>query len=107
MVVAAGAVDGQAQKALPHGPNHVLEFVLADYRAHGGALLLLADRVEATGYKKTRGGDAARVLRAQDIASQLSASELVIRQVVVKGLNDPVAVGPSIGAQLIMLEAIA
>src|SRR6185312_4441293 len=75
--------------------------------AHGGALLLLADFVVRTSDQESGGDQRIAVARAEHIAGELQPGEFVIRQVTIERIDDPVAILPGVGAQLVSLESLA
>ena len=107
VIVAAGAVDGEAEERLADGADDVLQFVLPDDGFHRGALLLLADFVVRPGDEEAGGDQGVGVVRVQGVAGELQPRELVVGEVLVEGVDDPVAVAPGVGAELVPLEALA
>ena len=89
-------MDRQAEEGLADGADHVLELVLADDRLHRVALLRLADRVVGPGDEEAGRVDRLRVVGPEHVAGELQADELVVRQVGVERVDDPVAIGPGV-----------
>jgi hypothetical protein len=88
VVVAAGAADRDAEHRRPAGGHHVVELGGA-----GGLELLLGElRGEGTGREETGGLQRLDVARCQFVAGNLPLEERVVRQVVVEGPDDEVAV---------------
>ena len=92
MVVAPGTRDGQAQEASGDGIDPLIPLVSHDRRDHLGRELrfLVVDRRQPD--ETERGQFRSREAR-HEVGRELATDELVEREVVVEGLDDPVAVG--------------
>ena len=101
VIVALGALDGQAEDALADGVHAVEHGVHAELLRIDAALFV-NHRIA-----QIAGGDDL-ILRGvgQQIAGQLLHDETVIGQVAVEGVDDPIAIGPD-EARLIFLIAVA
>ena len=104
MVVAAGTAHGQPEKRLAKGVDAVIHPV--------GLVLRNVDRPMQRLAKKPESRADDRLVRAglridawplHEIAGNLLADELVVGQVVVERLHDPVAILPGIGNDVIKL----
>ena len=101
VVVAARALDGEAQNSASDGGDHVVQILVAEFgivffaEAHLGVIAQEA------------GGDQAVVghLR-QFVSRQLFAEESVVRLVLIERADDVIAIAPGVGAVEIMFEAV-
>ena len=92
VIVTTRAADGEPEQALAHGADDFVKFILPS-RAHG--LLVTANlpgQIRRAGDEKTQ-----RRIRAGDVAGQLIAKKLVVWQIGIERVNDPVAVMPCLG----------
>ena len=107
VVVAAGAVDGDA-----HGRGDDLRHHVVEIAGAGGALqhvaprLDVADEVPRPRRKKARRNQRRGISGRDDIAGNLLAEELPVGFVGVERGDHVVAVAPRVRAQLIALEAV-
>ena len=104
--MAAGAVDGQAEKRLADDPEQVLHFVFASDGPLGGVGLGVARLIpraadEQAGRDNRIAGD-----RVHDVAGHLLAHEPVVRLVLVETFNDVIAVVPCVVSQLVVFKPL-
>ena len=101
--VAAGTVGRRACQARHHLRDHVVavEILKRSRRGGGGGVVVGAGAEVAESGK--RGG----IVREKDVGGELGADEGRPGEVVVEGLDDPIAVGPGVGPEDVVLEAMA
>ena len=107
VVVAAGAVDRQAEEGLADGAEDVLHLVGSNNRLHNRALLVLPGGVISPRHKEPRRLRRAGVIGPEHVARDLQAGELVIRHVAIQRLDDPVAISPGVRAELVVFVPVA
>ena len=101
--VAAGTVGRRACQARHHLRHHVVAVeILKRLRRGGGGGMVVGAGAEVAESGK-RGG----IVGEEDVGGELSADEGWPGEVVVEGLDDPVAVGPGVGSEDVVLEAMA
>lgn len=104
MVVAAGAVNGEAKEGGRGGVDHVIEIV--------GALLTDGGKVGiADGVVRPRNEEAGsdlnvRIARVEKVASDLFHHEAIKRKVLIESADDVIAETPCVGADVILLIAV-
>ena len=104
MVVAAGAVEGQADEGLADRAEHLLDLILTGKLFH--PLAPTDDGVvHAGGPKAGRGSPL--TTRNGLVANQLPPDKLVVGHVAVERIDHPVAVGPGMLPLKVSLKAIA
>src|SRR5262249_21813818 len=96
VVVAAGTLYGEAEERLSDRSDDVLQLILAHVGLHDRTLLTLPHRVKGAGHEESGGGERAAVVWRENITRELQASELVVRQIGVERLDDPVAIRPGV-----------
>lgn len=100
VVVALGTSQAKAEERTPYRGDHFIEEHVFSLFSQVDVRHVLAGEEEAS-------SDGGRVgLRVDLVPGDLLAHKLIVRKVVVKGLDDPVAVAPGIGTGFVMLEAI-
>ena len=108
VIVAAGAVDRQAEERLPErarrGPPARRT---ASPSASRTSPRSVADLVPGPADEIARGDQGLEVVRVQHVAGDLLPDELVVGQVAVERLDHPVAVAPGVVADVVVLEALA
>ena len=107
MVVAAGAVGGEAEECLGDYADHLFELILAD-----GFAFLLDGRGESDGVggaedEGAGGDDGVAIIGFEDVAGDLFAGEFEIRLVGVEAADDVVPIGPGVFAGFVAFEAFA
>jgi len=91
VVVAAGALEGERHETGADGVHAVGNAVLAEFFGHRAAFVGFAvDAAEGGGEFLVAGGV------WQKVAGELLTDKLVERQVVIEGLDHPIAVGPGV-----------
>ena len=107
VVVAAAAVDRDPAGGGHHLGDHVVEVIgpglPPQHRAFG---FDLTDKVPGAGGEKAGGNRKGRIVRSDHVAGQLTADELVVRQVIIEGPDHPVAIPPGGWPQLVPLKAV-
>ena len=100
VVVALGAVEGQAEPDRAHGVDAIPDVVHAGLLGVAPALAVV--HVVAM---EARGEHRVRVVRSEDVARELQLGEAVERHVLAEGAHDPVAPGPVL-TDRVLLEAV-
>ena len=100
VVVAAGAVDRQPERAFANRADDLVEIVVPPLR-----VVLLAKQHARTHAQKSGGDEAVVGSAVHLVAGDLLDQEAVVRLVVVERLDHVVAVTPGIGAMGVVLEA--
>jgi len=103
MIVTTGTPGRQTEESDACGRDHVVQFVIP-----GGLELGLGQlRWEGSATQKTGRHPCHRLLRCQFVSGQLPADEVVIRQILIEGLDQKIAVMKSRGAIVILLVPMA
>ena len=106
--VAAGALGGRREE----GAGGVRHHVIAVERARDFTVELslgefrVADKIPGASRDEALGDVAVRRLRVECVAGQLFFDEACVGLVVVKGADDVIAIGPGVGAELILIVAM-
>ena len=100
MVMAAGAVDGEAEKCLAGGGDHVIELVHPRLHAVGGFIIPDAEAIKACG------GDAIGRERFELITGHLFLHKLIVRLVFVERFDHIIAESPGVWFDPVALETI-
>ena len=104
VIVAAGAIHGEAKEGGGCGVDDVVEVVGA-LLARGGQIRI-ADGVVRAGDEKAGGNFDTSFTRRKDIAGELLLDEAVEGQVAVESADDVVAERPGIGPDVVLLVAV-
>ena len=107
MVVAASAIDGQAQKGLGDGADHLLHLLLPNHLALHGHAGHESDRIGGSGHQESGGDHAFAGDRRQHVAGDLLPGEIQVRLVPVEAPDDVVAIGPGVFPERVPLEPLA
>jgi len=106
VVVAAGAAERESEKGLAERVDAVVDpvgLVLGD--VHGG-VDPFAEQPEAGAHDRAVGaGVRIEPRRVDEVAGDMFADELVVGEIVVEGLHDPVAIAPGVGDRVVELVA--
>ena len=106
VVVAAGAGDGQAEEGLADGADHVLHLIPRIHHPHPHGRAGSADLVIRPGVQEAGCLDGLRILGPEHVSRKLQASELGVGPVAIEGVDDPVAIAPGVGTELVELESV-
>ena len=104
VIVAAGAVDGEAEEGAAGGGDDVVEIVGALLQPAGE--IANADGVVGSGDQEAGGGFDGGVTGMELVGGELLDDEAIEGLVAVEGTDDVVAVGPGVFAEVILLEAV-
>ena len=107
VIVAAAAIDGQAQERLADRGDEPFQFLLAGKRPHGGRAVVVRRQIVGPSARNPLAMTASGSSGSQHVAGNLPADELVVRHVRVERLDHEVAVLPGVGPKLVALEALA
>ncbi len=107
VVVAAGAVDGEAEGGGEDLGDDVVEVAGAGGATEHVALGFdVADEVPRSGGEESGCDDGRGVAWGEDIACDLFAEKAVVGFVVVEGIDDIIAVAPCVWADLVTFESV-
>ena len=101
MVVAAGALHGQAHDAAAHGGDHVVKIIHPELR-----IVLFAEAHFCVVAQEASGDQPVMRDIGKLVARQLFFQKLVVREILVEGLDDVIPIAPRIGAIEIMFVAV-
>src|SRR6185312_13778772 len=100
VIVAARALDREAEQAAAGRRDQIVEVLVAAFR-----VVLLAER-DARSRAQEAGRDERLVAPGLElVAGELFLEELVVRLVLVERANHVVAIAPSVGPIVVLLEA--
>ena len=100
VIVAAGAAERQAEEDATHGVDLFIDNVSAFLDRVLFGQDLGADGEEAGGCNPVGGGG------SHEIAGQLFAHELVVGEIAIKGVDDPVAIAPGEWVSVVFVTAV-
>ncbi len=108
VVVAAGALHGEAAKRVEGRGDHVVAVEVAGDPAVDLGLrhFRMADEVPRPGRDETGRLDAVARVGLEHVAGQLFLDELPIRPVLVERADQIIAIGPGIGPRLVLVVAV-
>ena len=101
VIVAAGAIDGEAEEDLAGGGDEVVEAVVAGEFAVGGFVVPDAEPIEAGS------GDRFGVSVGEFVAGELFAEEAVVGLVGIEGADHVIAVAPGVGFGIVAFVTVA
>ena len=102
VVVAAGAADGQAEEDRADGPGDLGQLRLPLHRR----VEVAGDNLARTAAAEAGGDQGLGIAGAQLVPGELEGEELVVGQVVVEGLDHPIAIAPGVGPFGVEFEAV-
>src|SRR6266550_910849 len=105
--MAASAIDGQGQKRLADGADHLFDFFLPNAGFEQSAGGSVARFVIRRSHQESGGNNALARSWPQRIARDLFFDELKVRFVVVETLDDIIPVTPGILPDFVVLESVA
>ena len=104
MIVTTGAMHRQPEKALSYRSHDIFHFVLP----HDPALLVPVglETVEGSTDEKPGRSNRSGVIRLKHVPGNLPLHELIIRHILIEGINHPVPIRPCVRAQLVIFKSI-
>ncbi len=104
VIVTTGTMHGQPKEALRHRSHDVFHFILP----HNSALLIPGGLKSVKGPtdKKSGCGNSTGMIRLEHVAGNLPLHELIVRHILIEGINHPVPIRPSVGAELIIFKSV-
>ena len=108
VIMAARAMDGQAQECGHGVHHHIVAIVVARDQAIGLAFrqFNMPDKIPRPGGDETGGHNAVGIARKQHVPGELLLDETRIGGVVVEGSNDVVAVRPGVGPRFVFVVTV-
>ena len=84
----------QSEERLADCRDVIFHLILPDDRSHRRALLSLTNIVISASHKKAGRDDRVRIFRMQHITRQLQSHELVVWQIAIERLDQPITISP-------------
>ena len=105
MFMATGTLYGGGTKTVEYIGNNIIPIQVAgDFSIHLGLRHFhVSDKIPWSCRQKAKGQYSVFGIRVQNISRNLFLNKLVVRLVVIERTNHIVAIGPGIGAQLILI----
>ena len=103
--MATGTLNGGGTKTIKYIGNHIIPIqITGNFSIHlGFRNFHVSDKIPWSCRQKAKGQYSVFGIRVQNISRNLFLNKLVVRLVVIERTNHIVAIGPGIGAQLILI----
>ena len=105
MIMASSAICSEAKECLTDDADQVFNFILSHRHLH--LFVVRQSCVVRACDKEPSCRNRVEIVRLQNVAGQLQADKLIVRHVLIQGINHPVAVRPRVPAGLIVFKAVA